>query len=171
MSYEEGLGTGDELGGILPTVVTPDDARAYIEEVAAEWESLANDVTRSNVDDQTKTAFVQDLVGWRAFRVSALANVGFFNTKATMDQTDRWAAKVGPWRTSIIAAGGKVSGPAPTKPGQGVDDPATSTALKLGVALVAGALVVAGIFGVGYVASNFRRAGRIASKVIPGISK
>ena len=167
MSFETGTGDAGDVGDILPTLVTADDARRYIGEVDAQWKQLDQDVraSSSTTDEALRRAFANDFVGWLTFRDDARENVGFLNAKATMEQTDRWAAKIGPWRSSLRTAGAKVTGPDPTPAGQGVANPSAGSGIKTAAWLLGGALVVASVVAVGYVASNVRRVAAVATKV------
>lgn len=162
-AFETGTGTG-EIGDILPTIVTADDARAYIRETHAQWARVDQDVRGSvgSTDEAFRRSFATDYTAWLTFRDDALEKVSFFNAKATMDQTDRWNAKAGTWRTALGQAGAKVTGPGPIVPGQGVPgDPASSSLVTW---LVAAAIVVAGVFAVGYVLRSIPRAPQLLPK-------
>ena len=89
---------------------------------------------------------------WKKFRDDALKNAGFFNAKAVMEQTDRWAKQLADWRESFTKTGGKPVGPAPPVPGQGVAS-ATASAGWIQVALL-----IASLFGLGYLVRGFRGA-------------
>jgi len=106
-------------GDILPTFVTPTDAQNYIRETDASWIRLAADVANSQVSDQVKESWNQDLAGWTQFRDKNLTDVGWLNTKAVMDQTDRWLLKAGQWKDTLSKAGVTVIGPSPLQPDQG----------------------------------------------------
>ncbi len=132
-------------GDILPTFVTPDDARRYVRETDSEWERIDVDVQTSAIDAALKRSWVTDLEAWRRFRDDAINRVGWLNTKATMEQTDRWASKLVAWRKAIADAGGKITGPGPVTPGQGLGDGGTASAGWIQLALV-----IAALFGAGY---------------------
>jgi hypothetical protein len=138
-------------GDILPTFVTPDDARRYIRETDAQWERIDSDLRASQLDDAFKRSWAADLEGWRRFRDDAIRSVGWLNTKATMEQTDRWASKLVAWRKAITDAGAKVTGPGPLAPGQGLGDGGTASAGWIQLALF-----VAALFGVGYLVRGFK---------------
>jgi hypothetical protein len=147
--------TRDEMaassGDLLPTFVTPDDARRYIRETDSEWERINADVQASSIEASLKQSWATDLEGWRRFRDDAINSVGWLNTKATMEQTDRWASKLVAWRKTIADAGGKVTGPGPITPGQGLGDGGTASAGWIQMALI-----IAGLFGIGYLVRGFK---------------
>jgi hypothetical protein len=147
------LGTSAVTGDILPTFVTPDDARRYIRETDAQWDRIDSDMQASQVDAALKQSWATELEAWRRFRDDAIRTVGWLNTKATMEQTDRWASKLTAWRKAITDAGGKVTGPGPLVPGQGLGDGGTASAGWIQLALLVG-----GLFGVGYLVRGFKGA-------------
>jgi hypothetical protein len=138
-------------GDLLPTFVTPDDARRYVRETDSEWERIDADVQTSGIDAGLKRSWATDLEAWRRFRDDAINRVGWLNTKATMEQTDRWASKLVAWRKAIADAGGKITGPGPVTPGQGLGDGGTASAGWIQLALV-----IAGLFGAGYLVRAFK---------------
>jgi hypothetical protein len=139
-------------GDILPTFVTPSDAKRYIGETDGQWERTDSDIQASTqVDASFKASWAIDLEGWRRFRDDALNSVGWLNTKATMEQTDRWSAKLTSWRKSLADAGGKLVGPGPVAPGQGLGEGGTASAGWIQLALF-----VAALFGIGYLVRGFR---------------
>lgn len=145
--------SGAEMAGdILPTFVTPDDAKRYIREVDGEWERLDADMQASpQMDAPLKGSWAMDLEGWRRFREDAINSVGWLNTKATMEQTDRWASKLAAWRKTLVDAGGKATGPGPLVPGQGLGDGGTASA-----GWIKWALIIAALFGVGYLVRGLK---------------
>jgi len=138
-------------GDILPTFVTPDDAKRYVRETDAQWDRTDTDVQASQADAAFKASWATDLEGWRRFRDDAIRSVGWLNTKATMEQTDRWAQKLTDWRKSLSDAGGKLTGPGPIAPGQGLGEGGKASA-----GWVQMALLVAALFGVGYLVRGFK---------------
>jgi hypothetical protein len=139
-------------GDILPTFVTPADAKRYIRETDAQWDRTDADILASTqVDSAFKSSWATDLEGWRRFRDDAVTSVGWLNTKATMEQTDRWAAKLTAWRKALTDAGGKLVGPGPLAPGQGLGQGGTASA-----GWVQLALLVAALFGFGYLVRGFK---------------
>jgi len=125
----------NDAGDLLPTIVMPDSARKYIDQVDADYtrENLA--IVNSNVDPQFKAQWLVQLGAWKAFSVGARASVGFFDTKSVMDQTDRFAAQLVDQDKAFVAAGGTRVGAPPATPGQGVGEPVSlSSATKLMVA-------------------------------------
>jgi hypothetical protein len=139
-------------GDILPTFVTPADAKRYIRETDAQWDRTDADIVASTqVDPAFKSSWATDLEGWRRFRDDAVTSVGWLNTKATMEQTDRWAAKLTAWRKALTDAGGKLVGPGPLAPGQGLGQGGTASAGWIQLALL-----VAALFGFGYLVRGFK---------------
>jgi hypothetical protein len=163
IAFRHHLGIGAELvapdevgaaatGDILPTFVTPADAKRYIRETDAQWDRTDSDIQASAaVDTAFKGSWATDLEGWRRFRDDAVNSVGWLNTKATMEQTDRWAAKLTAWRKSLTDAGGKLVGPGPLAPGQGLGQGGTASAGWIQLALL-----VAALFGFGYLVRGFK---------------
>ena len=142
---------GGAVNDILPTFVTPDDARRYIRETDAQWERTDADIqAAAQVDPAFKQSWATDLESWRRFRDDAINTVGWLNTKATMQQTDRWGTKLVGWRKALLDAGGKLTGPGPVAPGQGAGGGSASGGW------IQMALLVAALFGVGYLVRGFR---------------
>ncbi len=139
------------VGDILPTFVTPDDAKRYIRETDAQWERTDSDIRASAADAAFQGSWATDLEGWRRFRDDAINSVGWLNTKATMEQTDRWASKLTDWRKALADAGGKLTGPGPVAPGQGLGQGGTASAGWIQLALL-----VAALFGIGYLVRGFK---------------
>jgi hypothetical protein len=146
-------GHTEGLGDLLPTFVTPDDARRYVNETDAEFERLDQAIQTSQVSAPFKQSWVIDRDAWRKFRDDALKNVGWFNTKATMDQTDRWKKKASDWHDAFTKEGGQTVGPAPAPPAQGLPPPPSASS-----GWVQLALMIAGLFGLGYLVRGFRGA-------------
>jgi hypothetical protein len=110
-----------EASGVLPTFVTPDNARAYIDEVDAGYRRLDTAIASSSTaPPDFKTSWGIQLATWTAFALSGKASVGWLNTTAVMDQTDRFNEQLKNWFTGFQAVGGTPPGPPPTTPGQGV---------------------------------------------------
>jgi hypothetical protein len=163
IAFRRHLGIGDEpatandvgaaeTGDILPTFVTPADAKRYIRETDAQWDRTDSDIQASAaVDTAFKGSWATDLEGWRRFRDDAVNSVGWLNTKATMEQTDRWAAKLTAWRKALTDAGGKLVGPGPLAPGQGLGQGGTASAGWIQLALL-----IAALFGFGYLVRGFK---------------
>lgn len=148
----ETIAAGAATGDILPTFVTPDDAKRYVRETDAQWDRSDTDMQASTQADAAfKASWATDLEGWRRFRDDAIRSVGWLNTKATMEQTDRWAQKLTDWRKSLSDIGGKLTGPGPIPPGQGLGEGGKASA-----GWVQMALLVAALFGVGYVVRGFK---------------
>jgi len=133
-----------DAGDILPTFVTPTDALNYIQEVDTGFNRLDASITRSTVSDSFKTAWAAELGAWRVFAAAARASVGWLNSKAVMDQTDKWSADLKNWDQNFQAQGGKDIGPAPMPPGQGIPS-GSGVAVSDVTKLIAAAGVVAAI--------------------------
>jgi hypothetical protein len=139
----------NDAGDLLPTIVLPEDARRYIDQVDTDYQRFGLAVAQSSVDPGFKSQWEMQLVGWKAFSIPARAAVGFINTKAVMDQTDRWAEQLVTFSKSFIAAGGTLLGPPPQKPGQGTGDPLTLPSVGSVTGLVAAIAGVAAIVVLG----------------------
>ncbi len=137
---------------IFPTFVTGEDAKRYVNETDAAYQRLDQDIRGAAVPDDFKSSWGLHFDAWKKFRDDALKNAGFFNAKAVMEQTDRWAKQLADWRESFTKTGGKPVGPAPPVPGQGVAS-ATASAGWIQVALL-----IASLFGLGYLVRGFRGA-------------
>ena len=135
-------------GDLLPTFVGPDDAKRYISETDTGYTRLDQQIQASAVSAAFKSGWSTQLKGWQAFRDEALKEVGWFNAKATMEQTDRWSAQLQEWQASFAkAAPGALVGPAPVPPGQGTGQKETGQKLETAFTVAA---VVGGLFAVGY---------------------
>jgi hypothetical protein len=138
----------NQAGDILPTFVTPDDARRYIDEVDAGYRRLDTAIQGSNAVDTTwKTSWGIQLGTWTAFALPAKTSVGWLNTTAVMDQTDRFNDQLKNWYANFQTMGGTPSGPPPTGPGQGVPGTTNTTAdltkLVTAVGITAAVILVA----------------------------
>jgi hypothetical protein len=136
----------DEAGDLLPTFVTADDARRYIDETDTGYSRLNTAIATSSASPDFKAAWAIQLAGWTTFATGARATVGFLNAKAVMDQTDRWAAQLQDWSAAFAKAGGMAPGPAPPSPGQGTGKP-TSLGDLTGLIVAAGVVAAIVIFG------------------------
>lgn len=145
--------TPELVGDWLPTLVTPDDARRYIRETDSAWQMTAFDVASSKLPDAEKSAWNVDLTTWNQFRDEATKNVGWLNTKATMEQTDRWSGKLILWRQALTKAGAALSGPL-LDPGQGLPSQGSGGVFSAGWIQLA--LVVAALFAAGYLVRSFK---------------
>lgn len=110
------------LGDMLPTFVTPDDAKRYMDEVGTDHKLLNNDITQSSVRQLFKDDWALYLHDWQSFYTKAYPDVGWLNTKATMEETDRYSSWVAGWRKAFAAEGGKVGSPGPPNAGQGIPE-------------------------------------------------
>lgn len=130
----------------LPTFVTPTDAINYINETDAQWARLDNASKAANIDATFRHSWELDLAQWRVFRDLNLKDVGWLNTKAVMEQTDRWVEKAKGWDSAFQKAGVKGAGPVVPPPGQGTppdSNPFTPYLIGGGVAL--GAIIALSI--------------------------
>ena len=137
----------DQAGDIFPTFVTADDAKRYIDETDTGYDRLNVAILASAVPADFKAAWALQIAGWKTFAAGARASVGFFNAKAVMDQTDRWASGLVEWRSSFAKAGGNAPGPAPPAPGQGVPTSNATIGDVTGLVVAAGVLAAIVIFG------------------------
>lgn len=112
--------SGLDAGDILPTFVTPTDATNYIQEVDTGYARLDASITQSTVADTFRAQWAAQLAAWKVFASGARSSVGWLNTTAIMQQTDRWAQQLKDWDANFQAQGGKDVGPAPLPPGQGM---------------------------------------------------
>jgi hypothetical protein len=140
---------GQALGDWLPTFVTPDDARNYIGEIDAGYKRLDSNVrVDEHVAQDFKIEWGSQLASWTQFAETARPNVGWLNTKATMEQTDRWAKQLGDWSTAFEQAGGKIVGPPPLGPGQGIPGQGGPSLTQLtGLVVAAGVLAAIVVLG------------------------
>lgn len=113
----------NDAGDILPTIVWPDDARKYIAQVDVDYERMNQAVASSQVAPEFRAQWLVQYGAWKAYAPAASQSVGFFGVAAVMDQTDRWAAQLVAFGKSFATAGGKLVGPAPQAPGQGIQEP------------------------------------------------
>ncbi len=138
----------ESAGDILPTFVTPEDARHYIDETDSGYARLDSAILASTVADDFKVSWGIQLATWKAFALSAKPSVGWLNTTAVMQQTDRFNEQLKNWFAGFQAVGGKPPGPPPITPGQGVPDPHPTTIGDVTtLALVLGGVAALVIFG------------------------
>lgn len=134
-----------EAGDILPTFVTPDDARKYIDEVDSGYNRLDSGIsTAPNLTQDFKTSWGIQLTTWKAFAIASKASVGWLNTKAIMEQTDRFNDQLKNWFTEFTKLGGSGVGPMPTTPGQGI--PGTTQVSDVTKLVIAGSVLAAIVF-------------------------
>ena len=142
--YENSADAGD----LLPTFVTPDDAKNYLNEVDGGYTRLDSAVQTSvAVPNDFKISWSIQMATWKAFYVSSTAGVGWLNTKAVMEQTDRFQSQLGDWTKLFVAAGGIAPGPIPMKPGQGVPGSGNPTSDIVKTVAAVGAVAALIIFG------------------------
>ena len=136
-----------QAGDILPTFVTPDDARRYIDEVDAGYRRLDTAIQASNVDTTWKASWSIQLAAWTAFALPSKASVGWLNTTAVMQETDRFNDQLKNWYANFKDMGGAAPGPPPMGPGQGVPPTTNTTAdltkLVTAVGITAAVILVA----------------------------
>lgn len=137
-----------QAGDFWPTFVTPDDAKRYIDEINAGYSKLDTAIMASTVSNEFKTSWAIQNTSWKTFASPAKENVGWFNTRAVMGQTDRYAEELKNWYAGFKAVGGTPPGPPPLPPGQGVPDPNPTTVGDVTtLALVVGGVAALIIFG------------------------
>lgn len=142
--YENNADAGD----LLPTFVTPDDAKRYLSEVDGGYTRLDSAVQSAvAVPNDFKISWGIQLATWKAFFGSAIATVGWLNTKAVMEQTDRFQTQLGDWTKSFVAAGGIAPGPGPMGAGQGVPGSGNPSSDIVKVVAAVGAVAALVIFG------------------------
>jgi len=156
MSYA--LVAAHGVGDWLPTVVTPADARRYIDETDGGYRHLDASVGPDpNVGDSFKTQWAGQLAAWREFATTGRADQAgwsdWLNTKAVMEQTDRWSQQLTDWATAFEQAGGKIVGAKPVPPGQGLPG-GVSVGQFTGLVVAAG--VLAAIIVIGPKLPSFR---------------
>lgn len=138
----------EDAGDILPTFVTPDDAKRYLTEVDAGYSQLDSAIQSSTFAPfDFKTSWGIQLGSWKAFFGSAMATVGWLNTTAVMQQTDRYQEQLINWRKSFAAVGGTPPGPNPIAPGQGVPGSGNPTSDIVKSVAAVGAVAAIIIFG------------------------
>jgi hypothetical protein len=135
-----------DAGDLLPTFVTPDDARRYIDEVDTGYARLDSSILASSVPADFKTSWGIQLASWKTFALTAKPSVGWLNTTAVMQQTDRYQSELRNWFKGFQTVGGSPMGPMPGVPGQGVPNDANVTNLTQ-LAVVIGGVAALVIFG------------------------
>jgi hypothetical protein len=146
---DEARGLSD-AGDILPTIVTADTAKQYIDETDTGYDTLDKTIASTTVPQEFQTAWKATYLGWKAFAGAARASVGFFTAKSVMDQTDRWVQTLGQFSIQFHAL--SPSSPVPTMPappGQGVPDKSAASLLSgsTGLVLAGAALAAILVFG------------------------
>ena len=145
--YSDAMGLG--AGDLFPTFVSPDDARKAIDETDAGYERMNIAILAStSAPPEFKASWGLQYATWKTFATGARATVGFLNTKAVMDQNDRYASQLQDWGKSFALVGGQAPGPTPPAAGQGVPGETSlggflsgSTGLILAGAALAGILI------------------------------
>lgn len=149
MSYA--IAPAHGMGDWLPTVVTPADARRYIDEVDGGYKRLDASVgPDANVGDSFKSQWASQFAAWQQFATTGRAEQAgwsdWLNTKAVMEQTDRWSQQLSDWSTAFEQAGGKIIGPKPLPPGQGLPSD-SSVGQYTGLVVAAGVLAAIIVLG------------------------
>ena len=85
------------------------------------------------------------MAGWKTFATGARATVGFLNTKAVMDQNDRYTAQLGDWAKSFALVGGTPPGPIGQPAGQGVPNNSLGSLLSGSTGLILAGALLAGV--------------------------
>jgi hypothetical protein len=138
----------DEAGDILPTFVTPDDAKHYLSEIDASYQQLDTSIQNYvNTPTDFKVSWGIQLATWKAFYVTSTASVGWLNTTAVMQQADRYAQQLQTWRANFTAIGGTPAGPAPLPPGQGIPGAGPQISDLTKPLLIVGGIAALLIFG------------------------
>lgn len=144
VDHETDAGT---LRDIWPTFVTPDDARRYIDEVDAGYRRLDTAIAFSTAPVDFKASWSIQLASWTAFAIPAKATVGYLNTTAVMQQTDRYNEQLKNWFLGFREVGGQPPGPPPITPGQGIPGTGNTTAdmtkLVTAVGITAAVILIA----------------------------
>ena len=137
-----------DAGDLFPTFVTPEDAKRYMGEVDTGYSQLDAAIQSfPTAPSDFKVAWALQIGGWKAFFSGAMASVGWLNTTAVMQQTDRFNSQLAEWRKSFAAIGGRPPGPGPLTPGQGVPGSGNPTSDVVKVVAAVGAVAAIVIFG------------------------
>lgn len=137
-----------QAGDFLPTFVTPEDAKRYLNEVDAGYSQLDTAIQSSVLPPlDFKASWGIQLASWKTFYGSAMATVGWLNTVAVMQQTDRFQNQLIEWRKSFASIGGTPPGPNPLPPGQGVPGSGNPTSDIVKTVAAVGAVAAIIIFG------------------------
>ncbi len=91
---------------VLPTIVTPSDAKLLIDQVNAEYDLFDSDVS-PNTDGAFRAKWAGQLHSWELFRDNAKKTVGWLNTRSVMAQTDAYHDQLQTWKTAYAALGGR----------------------------------------------------------------
>jgi len=138
----------DEAGDILPTFVSPDDAKRYMSEIDSSYSQLDNAIQNYvNTPTDFKVSWGIQIATWKAFFGASMAGVGWLNTTAVMQQTDRYAEQLKNWRGQFIAIGGNPPSPAPLPPGQGIPGAGPQVSDFTKPLLIVGGIAALIIFG------------------------
>jgi hypothetical protein len=137
-----------EAGDILPTFVTPDDAKHYMSETDGGYAQLDAAIQNYvNAPTDFKVSWGIQLATWKAFYGTAMASVGWLNTTAVMQQTDRYVQQLKEWRAQFAAIGGTPPGPGPVGPGQGVPGSGAQASDFTKPLLIVGGIAALIVFG------------------------
>ncbi len=142
-------------GDILPTIVSSDTAKAYLDETNTQYETLDAAVQSSKdlgtaAGGQFLAAWTATFVGWKAFYNTAKASVGFFTAKSVMDQTDRWVATLSQFSSQFHQLSPSSPVITPSAPGQstgGATDFGSLLKGSTGLVVAGAALAAILIFG------------------------
>jgi hypothetical protein len=144
------MGAGD----ILPTIVTPSDAKAAIDQTESGYDQLNLSVLASNAPPEFKGSWAIQYANAKTFATGARASVGFLNTTAVMQQNDKYQQQLVDWGKSFAAIGGAVPAGATLPPGQAAPGTGENSLANIfGSAtglVVATGVVLAGIYLAGH---------------------
>lgn len=140
------------MADILPTLVTPATARAYLAEVRGTFERLASVVRASGAPDSFRRAFALFEDDFGAFNQRTEAHLdemaAWLDAKGVSEQIDRYADAVADWQRRFGEYGLPNPLPSPVPSGQGSDrdkaDTSGLVAVLAGAALLAAAGIVVG---------------------------
>lgn len=132
---------GVELGGLLPTIVWPDDARAKKLEVDAAMRTTDAAVRACRgLPDEMRAAWGRFVGTWQAFAAEEVPTFGAANV---YDRAVAFGRKLGEWQAEIKPQCGEVPGGAPLPP-EGELSESSIGAIKA-VAVGVGVLAALGI--------------------------
>jgi len=143
-------------GDIFPTFVTPAMARAKLNEVRAELQSLDRDIQPSAVPAQFKTEWGVFRDTYEAFYRDTIDNFFAINlgTKGTIEKAEEFQRQGLQWRALFEAQGGKPTAPPPAPP---PPSPGLPEVVGKAEGIAKAVAVVAVVGGLVYLASMVKR--------------